>query len=244
MLKLNQIIAIEKGEKSRHQKVVTEIHRQSKVPDLFNGFVKEFRSLDEDGERIPEERKTVQFTVAENFREAIDSWKSVLNTIASKDFGNTEAKGDIQIDDSLIAKNVPPTFLLTLEKELNDIETFVRLLPELDNADDWDFDVDSGLYKTAEYETHRTKKIPKVIVKYDATKDHPAQTEMINEDKIVGYWKTKKLSGAIPTTEKKQILARITTLRRAVKFAREEANSIEIAKVTIADAIVDYVFGN
>jgi hypothetical protein len=35
-------------------------------------------------------------------------------------------------------------------------------------------------------------------VLYDATEHHPAQTQLISEDVIVGWWETVKHSGAIP----------------------------------------------
>ncbi len=38
MAKLNQIIAIEKGIKSKAYAHVTELHKACQKPDLFNGF--------------------------------------------------------------------------------------------------------------------------------------------------------------------------------------------------------------
>jgi hypothetical protein len=37
-------------------------------------------------------------------------------------------------------------------------------------------------------ESLRTSKEPTVIVKYDATKEHPAQTELFTKDVPVGTW--------------------------------------------------------
>jgi hypothetical protein len=58
--KLNQIVAIEKGVKSRVYGEITEMHKAAQKPDLFNGFVKTYRKKDEEGEDYPQERKKVQ----------------------------------------------------------------------------------------------------------------------------------------------------------------------------------------
>jgi hypothetical protein len=58
--KLNQIVAVEKGVKSRVYGEITEMHKASQKPDLFNGFVKTYRKKDEEGEDYPQERKKVQ----------------------------------------------------------------------------------------------------------------------------------------------------------------------------------------
>ncbi|MDQ3812829.1 MAG: hypothetical protein M3347_02630 [Armatimonadota bacterium] len=43
--KLNQVVAIEKGVKSRVYGEVTELHKTSQKPELFNGFIKTCRSV-------------------------------------------------------------------------------------------------------------------------------------------------------------------------------------------------------
>ena len=48
--KLNQVIAIEKGVKSRVYGEITEMHKTSQKAELFNGFAKNYRKKDEDGE--------------------------------------------------------------------------------------------------------------------------------------------------------------------------------------------------
>ena len=68
----------------------------------------------------------------------------------------------------------------------------------------------------------------KPIVKYPHSDKHPAQTEMVTIDEIVGTWTTKPMSGALPKNAKEQVLYRIVKLREAVKSALEEANSIEV----------------
>jgi len=59
----------------------------------------------------------------------------------------------------------------------------------------------------------------------------------------VGEWRTVKFSSALAAQEKNEIIERIRRLQEAVKFAREEANSMEVDNVTIGNKVFDFVFG-
>ncbi len=132
-----------------------------------------------------------------------------------------------------------------LEKQLTDIHTFVGNLPILDESENWTKDENSGLYKTEATQTHRTKKVVKPIVLYQATEQHPAQTQLITEDVIAGFWNQVKQSGAIPKPVKQKLQEKTEALLRAVKEAREEANGFEeIAVPEIGSAIFNYILGD
>jgi hypothetical protein len=241
MPKLNQVIAIEKGVKSRVYGEVTEMHKASQKPDLFNGFAKTYRKKDEDGEDYPPERKKVQLVVDHLLSKVAELLTELMDVTATKDWGNCYAFADVEIDGKVLIKNAPVPFLLFLEKQVTDLHTFVDKLPTLDETDDWMKDENSGLYKTAAIPTHRTKKVQKPIVLYEATKEHPAQTQMITEDVTVGYWDTVKHSGALPIPRKQILLERIEKLSKAVKFAREKANAAEAEDQKIGKPIFDYL---
>ena len=98
-------------------------------------------------------------------------------------------------------------------------------------------------YSTQPEVSNKTKKVQKVLVKYPATKEHPAQTEMVQEDVVTGKWKTIKYSSAITEDKKREICRRADKLVEAVKKAREEANQIEITDVKLADKLFEFVFG-
>lgn len=222
MPKLNQIVAIEKGVKGRVYGEISEMHKLSQKPDLFSGFSKQYRKKDEDGEDYPPEQKRVQVT-------------------ATKDWANCRAVADVEVDGIVLIAGAPVPFLLFLEKQITDLHTLIDKLPILDEADDWTRNDGTGLFKTTPIATHRTRKVQKPIVLYDATKEHPAQTQLITEDIVVGYWDTVKHSGALPSTRKKELLARIEKLSQAVKFAREKANSIDAETVSVGKPIFDYL---
>lgn len=241
MAKLNQIIAIEKGVKSRVYGEITDLHKSSQKPDLFNGFVKTYRKRDEEGEDYPPERKKVQLNAEALLTHISGQLIELFDVSATKDWANCYAIADVEVDGVVLVKGAPTPFLLFLEKQLSDLHTFVSKLPVLDEADDWFKDENSGLFKTVAIPTHRTKKVQKPIVLYEATKDHPAQTQLITEDITVGYWDTIKQSGAIPTPRKQLLLERLEKLAKAVKFAREQANSVEAPNQQIGKPIFNYL---
>ena len=241
--KLNQIVAIEKGVKSRVYGEITELHKAAQKPALFNGFVKTYRRKDEDGEDYPQEQQKVQMQGEDTLARVALLLSEMFDITAAKDYGNCKAVADVEVDGKVLISAAPVPFLLFLEKQIADIRTFVEKLPTLDEADDWLKDDGTGLYKTRAIATHRTKKVQKPIVLYNATPEHPAQTQLITEDIVAGYWDTVKHSGAIPVPRKKALLDRIEKLSKAVKGAREAANMADAEQIGIGKPIFDYLFG-
>lgn len=230
-LKLNQIIAIEKGVKSRVYGDITQMDKLSQKPALFDGFAKDYEPLNEDEQQFPPEKQRVQQRADAMIKEAGKKLEELFNITATKDFANCEAKADVKVDGQVLVEGAPATYLLFLEKQLKDLQTFVGRMPTLDPSYDWAPDVNSNLYKTEALKTAKTKKVTKPLLLAPATEHHPAQTDKITEDVIVGYWKAVKLSGALPQPRKEAILEKIEKLQRAVKMAREEANNTEVNKV-------------
>ena len=131
---------------------------------------------------------------------------------------------------------------LVFYKQLTDLHTFVGNLPTLDPAEEWSFDVAAGVYKTPASQTTKTKKVSKPIVLYPATDHHPAQTQLTQEDQVVGHWTKVSQSGALPGPEKTTMLERVEKLQRAVKFAREAANQADAPDVKISNEVFGYLF--
>lgn len=244
MAKLNQIIAIEKGIKSRVYGELTDLNKAVQKPELFNGFSKTYQAKDEADEKLPAESKRVQYAVSDVLRTVERLSSELFDVTARKDWTNRTAIADVKIDGQTILPGVPVSYLLFLEKQLNDIHTFVGNLPVLDNSDDWTKDPSSGLFKAEPTQTHRTKKTARAIVLYPATPEHPAQTQMVAEDIIAGFWTQVKQSGAMPKPEKMGMLERIEKLARAVKEAREEANGVtEVKPPEVGQAVFTYILG-
>lgn len=241
-LKLNQVIALEKGVKSRAEKELTAAHHALKKPELLTGLSKTYKPKNEEGEERPPENKLVSVKVPV----AIEKTKTILADLfditAQKDFANCNAKADVVVDEKVLVKDAPIPYLLWLEKQLVNIHTFVRELPVLSTSEKWTFDTQNDLFRTDEEMTQSTKKEPKVITLAPATDKHPAQTQLTHEDVVVGYWLTTKFSGCIPETRRSELLARVEKLQSAVKIAREAANMISAEKQYVGKGIMDFLF--
>lgn len=241
-MKLNQVIALVNGRKARATKTLTEAYRWE--PDKLKGLAKTYKPLDEEGDKLPAESRTVPVHADEVINKVIDRLNDYYDSVATQEQANQTAKADVKIGEAIILKDVPVTVLLFFEKQLIDLLTFSKSIPVLPVDKEWTFDEKKGCYKTEPEETTRTQKLPKPVTLAEPTKEHPAQVQLLYEDKIVGTWSTVHMSGAIPQTHKTEIINRIEKLQDAVKKAREEANGIDIGKdmSDLGSTLVDYVF--
>lgn len=244
-MKLNQIIAIEKGVKGRAHTFISGVYKLVQKPALFNGAIRTYHKRNEEGDDVPGERQLVQYTVAETLEHLKQSQSEMLDILATKDMANQEASADVVVSGRTILDAVPATTLISLEKVLTDYRTLFNSLPVLDPSEDWSVDVSTGQYKSSPKQTQRTKKVQRPIVLYDATDKHPAQTNMITEDVVVGNYETVLLSGAIPKGVRNGYIQRIDMLIDAVKQAREEANSREVSRrPKIGGKVFDFILGS
>jgi hypothetical protein len=242
--KLNQIVAVEKGVKTTAHQKLTELHQNLQKASLLAGISRTYQPRVEDGDQLPPESTKVQFRATAALRQCSDILGRLFDVTATKDWGNTDARADVVVDDKVVVAQVPVTYLLFLEKQLVDLRTFVRKLPVLDTGENWTYDPNSDCYASDRVETARTKKVPRTLVKYEATTEHPAQTEVWHEDVIVGTWSTVKFSGALPQQRINTLLGRVEALQQAVKFAREEANGREIEDQKVADSVFKFLFAD
>ncbi|MEV1024730.1 hypothetical protein [Streptomyces sp. NPDC050264] len=241
--KLNQIIAVEKGVKAKAHQDLTAAHHGLQKPALLTGIARTYQPKDEEGEQLPPESTRVQVRAEEVLRRTAESLTRLFDVTATKDWANREARADVSVDGQVLISQVPVSYLLFLEKQLTDLNTFVRRLPVLDAAESWTQDPSTDDWRTEPVRTVRTKKVPRNHVKAEATEKHPAQVEVYYEDVPVGYWTTVKFSGALPARRISQLLDRVEKLQQAVKFAREEANAAEVTDRRVGDPVFGYLFG-
>jgi hypothetical protein len=243
MAKLNQIIAVEKGIKSRSFQELTEAHHALQKTTLLAGISRTYRPKDEEGEQFPPESNRVQVKAEEIIRKTSEVLTKLFDVTATKDWSNCKASADVVVDGQVLLAKVPASYLLFLEKQLVDLHTFVKKLPILDPSEDWKFDASADCWATEPTQTIKTKKVPRNHVKAEATEKHPAQVEVYYEDVIVGYWRTVKFSGALPAKKVNELLSKVEKLQQAVKFAREEANNLEVEDQKVGEKIFNYIFG-
>ena len=252
MTKLCEIVAVVNGKKTKSKDQATQVYHKFQKPAMFEGLLKTFLAgtvaTDAEGkpiaqESFPDEKKKITYTVKQGLKDIKEALADTVDVTFTQDAANCEAKADVVVDGETLLKQVPVTTLLWLEKQVIDLRTNLNTIPTLDSRDDWHLDSSTGIQVTEPEFQNKTKKVNRVLVKYHATKEHPAQTEMVTEDVVTGKWKTIKSSGAISEVEKAALNQRVDKLLEAVKSAREVANQIEIKQVKVADKLFGYLFG-
>lgn len=241
MPKLNQIVALVQGKKTRAINLLTQLHR-GWAKSAQEGMVRSYKPLKEDGEKFPGESKAVQTSVSDVLKKAATEMAEFFDACLTQESGNCLAKADVTVSGKKLMADVPVSGLLFLDKQIQNIHTFIEGLPTLPTDKAWRWDENKNCYVSEEEITHKTAKVQKPIVLYPATDHHPAQTQLITSDETIGHWHTTNFSGAIPLQNKMAMLERVTRLQEAVKIAREEANSIEVSRVAIGEALFQHVF--
>lgn len=244
-MKQNQIIAVEKGVKERAHEFVSKLYQSLGQGDKFNGMSGVYTPIDDEGEKLPQETKIVQANFNAFCKGLSACLKDLWDVTATKEEGNMSARADIVVDGKVVLPNVPVTYLLFLEKQLTDVRTFFTKAPTLDPTEEWVRDESTGLYRSEPVQTVRTKKTQAFVVVEGSgvpEKGVPNQVREVTNDVVVGYWARTKFSGAWSMVETAEAVKRVDKLLRAVKVARETANSVEIAQQHWADPLLEFIF--
>lgn len=253
--KLHELLAVESGLKAQTVATVADLTGTfEKKRVLFTGKNVTYSPFTEDPTSgnvgRTEEELEVNTTVPRELAWISDFLAKSLNATYQVAVGNTLAKADIVLeDDTVLAKDVPATNLLELEKRVAELLTFAKSIPTLDPAKGFKLDPDKGeaIFRAREDVKFRTKKTTKAIVLYPHTDKHPAQVKEVTEDEKVGTVTTLEWSGLITPVQKGQIIERVEMLARAVKKARTRANEVEVPVTEMQDignALVNFaLFG-
>lgn len=247
MPKLGQIVAVEQTAKSRAENALTQAYHLLQKDAPLSGQERTYQPIADEGEQLPPESEKVMVRADDVIENVNVVLAEALDVAATKDWTNTTAKADVKIDGNAILTGVPISHLLFLEKQLVGIHTFVKKLPTLNPAYDWHEDTASGLFKTDPITTTKNKKTPHNHVKWAPPTPEfkqDAQVETYFTDDPIGHWTTIKLSGAIEAPRVAEMLRRVETLQRAIKFAREEANQAQTVNVQVGQKILDFVFSD
>jgi hypothetical protein len=243
MQHLSQIIAIVKDKKDKASKACATAENKFGRSNIISGLSRTYRPYEDDGENFPPESTRVQEKVHMMLEDVQKHLVALFDTVAINEWTNCEAKADVRIENRILLADIPATYILFLEKQVAELLAFVRKIPILDASEQWHHDETSDVYATDPVETIRTKKSHKPFVLYQATKEHPAQVQVLAEDVPVGRWKTVKFSSALPAQRVNEMIDRLEKLQEAVKCAREEANRHEIVPKYVGDVVLSYVFG-
>lgn len=241
-MKLHQLLALLPTIKNKVNKAKTEIYQFAQKTELFKGLSRSYQPREEEGFVYPPEAKNVQLKAFDLIAKFKEVNKEMIDLCATQDYANCNAKGNIVIDGVTILENVPVTHLLFLEKQIEDIRTFIQSLPILDLDKEWIYSPNRGYYTSTPKETVKTKKVTEFVTAYEATKEHPAQIKEVSKDIIEGMWTAIEFSSALPRDTVQQYLDRVNKLYAAIVVAREEANGIDVTEKKVADRLFDYIF--
>lgn len=240
-MRLNQAIAVERQHREQATNAMKQVAAVLRNESLFSGFEKTYEKNSEDGDDLPTEKNRVQVKAKELVEDIHSKLKAVFDVTATKDFGNRHATTTLEVDGRQLLVDVPVSYLLFLEQYLEALGGLIKQLPTLDPAEEWRWDDIRGLWKSEPRKTNRTKKIQKALVLHAPTDKHPAQTQLITVDEVVGSYQHVSLSGALHPVDKEKLEERIQRLLVAVKAARETANMQEVTPVAGA-AVLDFLF--
>lgn len=250
MAKLHEVLAVESGLQTAAKKINEETIKTFGKKDehfvettrMVNHFAEEDQKLD------TVETKAMITTVFDKLIYTANPNIRAMDAYLQKEATNQKASADIVVDDVTLATAVPATVLLGLETKLADLRTVYEAIPTLAPGPAWELDKSAraagGVYKASAPDvTFRTKKTVKPIIMAPATDHHPAQVQAVQEDVPTAKIITSHRSGMITPAQKSDLLERIDKLLRAVKRARQRANSTEVEKRQIGLALFNFIHG-
>jgi hypothetical protein len=241
MVRLSKVVSSSKGAKADGDKALTQVYQAIQKTASFDGMVRSLNLDDVNEQPTDPDITIVQNKVTTLIEEVIPTLISMVDTVASNDYGNASKKADLVIDGVTLVEGAPITFYIYLGKRALDWKTVVSKLPTLDPAEEWTYDPNQGAYVSAVKTTPKTKKITQVLQLAAATEHHAAQVSTIQEDVRVGLYKTKKFSGAIPNDVKNQLMKKVVKLENAIKEAIAEINSSMVEEIKVGNSIYDYL---
>ena len=233
MAKLHELLAVENDLKGNAHKILKETKDSfTKRKHLYNGQVKTYKPTEEGGERFADEIQTVDSTVTQRLDYTLKHIERFIDANYQKELANTQAKADILLfGGQVVAKNVPATMLLTLEKYLGALFETYNLIPTLEPGNKWNpDDKEKNLFVAEMPPQYKTKKKTSAVVLYPATKEHPAQVKEVTEDIRIGMWEIENRSGCHTPRAKSELIEKIQTLIAAVKKEKARANTQEVDK--------------
>lgn len=234
MSKLHELLAVDANLSAQAAKLTNELKGTfEKKRHLFEEKRTTFQPKEDGSVAVTEQQSDLQTTVVDELSWISEHLAKAIDVSHQINLGNMAAQADVLLEDgSAILSGVPATTLLELEKSVKHIQDLISQVPTLDPAKGFRPDPDrgKGIYAAREVVKQRTKKVPKVIVKYDATKEHPAQTELISLDEPIGEIREQEWSALLTPADKAAMLARCEDLVRAIKKARSRANDLDVVQ--------------
>jgi hypothetical protein len=241
---LHALIAQITDTKKRAEGIKKSVYQKLQKATLFVATLKEYTPLVEGGIQYTSEGTSIVPEsvplLLDEFNEAVSK---LLNEMATQDWGNTKAKADVIIDDIVIVKDAPVTFLMALQSQLIDYRTLFDHVPTLSPVDKWEYNAGQMVWSTPATITNKEQVIKEWVPIFQPTEHHPGEAKEVSRTKLEGTWESRKFSTALLPSHRKELLQRVDRLIEAVKVAREEANRIQVEPKDVATSIIGYLMG-
>lgn len=249
MSKLHELLAVENNLSAQAAKLTEELRTVTfeKKRHHFAEKRVTFQPLDENAKAVTESQSDIQTSVRQEISWLNETLEKALDVSHQIDIANTKAFADVVTEDGkTLLTAVPATSLLALEKQIERVRGLIAGIPTLDPAMGFRLDEDrpDGAYKAREVTKTRTRKTKEVVVLYQATDKHPAQTALVDTDAPTGTIIEQEWSTLITPVTKSDLLARADKLLRAIKRARSKANEVDldVQQHRVGKALLNYVF--
>ena len=256
-MKQHELLAFESDVNNKAALIFNESLKVFGTSDKFDEFTKTYQAYQDDDKDIPEtSQKKMTTTVKARIKYTAGSLIKSLNTMISKEKTNQIASMDIVIFDdegnveATIAKNVPVSALLQLEKRLTDLRRLYASIPTFSTEVHWTTGVNmdgDACYAQQEIKTVRTR-TDVITESFNPNPTAEVKFKLEPRDKKVttpaGEYTTVNKTGRVSPKEKAEMLERYDKILSAVKIARSKANSIEvIEEKDAAREIFKYING-
>lgn len=247
MTKLHELLAVESNLENQAAKCRSDLSATfEKKRHLFEEKRVTFTPAGEGAQSVTETQSDIQSNVKKELNWIQGHLAKALDASYQVAEANTQARADVVLEDAeqtILLTGVPATALLELEKRVAEISALIAAVPTLDPAKGFTIDTARNLYVARTVNKTRTRKEKKVFIKYEATKEHPAQTELLDQDVVIGAIQEQEWSGLITPAEKAELINRVEIVARAVRRARSRANDVAIdSKAKIGSKLLDYIF--
>lgn len=248
MPKLHEVLAVESGLQTAAKKINEETIRTfGKKDEHFVETTREVKHFAEEDQKLDTaETKAMVTTVFDKLLYNAGPNIRAYDAYLQKEATNQKATADVVVGDKTLLTDVPATVLLGLETKLTELRAVYEAIPTLQPGPTWLSDADAraagGVYKAADLDvTFRTRKTVRPIIMAPATEHHPAQVNAVQEDVPIARITTSHKSGMLTSAQKSDLLERIDRLLRAVKRARQRANSTEVEKRQMGKVLFDFL---
>ncbi len=245
MGKLHQLLAVEPDKEGKYKRVCDESKKVFGKAAMFTGSHRTLHMFEDGVDATdPDTHQSMTTTVRERMGYTGESISDYFDALYQKEATNQKAKADLVVDGTVIAKEVPATFLLALESRLKYVRGVYETMPTLQAGIEWvpSDTMGAGIWEMKHPEEKlKTKMTVQHEVLVPPTKEHRAEIEKWEEQIPIGKFVKRVWCSMLTSPEKQEILARIDKLIQATKQARQKANAEEVVGGNVGRSIIDFI---